>query len=100
MERMRKARAGAACMTLMNTKDPIARDFISNAQSSAIVELASKESGLPSLSAEAHANLHNTVAGAPWAPGDLVKVLHALSAIQAENKSGPKEKTQRLPLQV
>ena len=100
MGRMLKVRAGAASMALLNTQDPTARGRISKAQSSAIVELASKEQGLPSLSAEAHANLHNTVAGAPWAPGDLVKVLHALSAIQAENKSGPKEKTQRLPLQV
>ena len=104
MERMLKARAGAARMTLLNTQDPIARDLISKAQSSAPVELASKEPGLPSLSAEARANLQNMVAGAPWSRGDLVKVLQALSESQAENKaeskSEPKEKAKRLRQQV
>ena len=98
MERLLKARAGAARMALMNTEDPIARDLISNAQADAIVELAKKEQGLTSLSAEARATLLCLVTDAPWAQGDLVKVLQALSESKPEPKE--KEKAKRLPLQV
>ena len=103
MERMLKARAGAARMTLMNTQDTIARGLISKAQAAAIVELASKEPDLPSLSAEARASLQGMVSEAPWSPDDLVKVLQALSASQADRKGKseePKEKYKRLPTQV
>ena len=98
MERMLKARAGAARMVLMNTQDPTARDIISNAQANAIVELAKKDQGLASLSAEARATLLCLVQDAPWAQGDLVKVLQALS----EGKPEPmvKEKTKRMPSHV
>ena len=96
MERMLKARAGAARMALMNTEDPIARNLISNAQADAIVELAKQ--GLTSLSAEARATLLCLVTDAPWAQGDLVKVLQALSESKPEPKE--KEKVKRLPLQV
>ena len=96
MERMLKARAGAARMALMNTEDPIARNLISNAQADAIVELAKQ--GLTSLSAEARATLLCLVTDAPWAQGDLVKVLQALSESKPEPKE--KEKAKRLPLQV
>ena len=96
MERLMKARAGAARMALMNTEDPIARNLISNAQADAIVELAKQ--GLTSLSAEARATLLCLVTDAPWAQGDLVKVLQALSESKPEAKE--KEKVKRLPLQV
>ena len=96
MERMLKARAGAARMALMNTEDPIARNLISNAQADAIVELAKQ--GLASLSAEARATLLCLVTDAPWAQCDLVKVLQALSESKPEPKE--KEKVKRLPLQV
>ena len=95
MERMLKARAGAARMALMNTQDPTARDIISNAQANAIVELAKKDQGLATLSAEARATLLCLVQDAPWAQGDLVKVLQALS-----EEPMVKGKTKRLPLQV
>ena len=100
MERMLKARAGAARMALMNTQDPIARDLISNAQANAIVELAKKDEGLASLSAEARATLLCLVQDAPWAQGDLVKVLQALSESKPEPGPMVKEKAKRLPLQV
>ena len=96
MERLMKARTGAARMALMNTEDPIARNLISNAQADAIVELAKQ--GLTSLSAEARATLLCLVTDAPWAQGDLVKVLQALSESKPEPKE--KEKVKRLPLQV
>ena len=96
MERMLKARAGAARMTLMNTEDKEARDLISKVQAAAIVELAKQEPGLASLSADSRATLISMVSDAPWAQGDLVQVLHALAPAPAAARAKPK----RMPLHV
>ena len=62
------------------------------------MELAKKDQGLASLSAEARATLLCLVQDAPLAQGDLVKVLQALS--EGEPEPMVKEKAKRMPLQV
>ena len=101
MDRLLKARVGAARMVLKSIADPEARTITSRVQAAAICELASSEPGIGSLSSESRANLVCLASDAPWAPGDLVLVLKALSPpVPSGGGGAPSAKKQRSTTQV
>lgn len=82
-------------MTMKGIEDPAARAIVSNTQAAAIAELAKQGQVAQKMSAEARASLMSIASDTPWAPGDLAKVLDALT--KAEDTS---QTTKRKPTQV
>ena len=79
MYRLFKSRVAAARMALRGIEDPAARAIASNAQAVAIAELAARLQAVHNMFAEARASLVSIASNAPWSPGDLEKVLDALT---------------------
>ena len=65
-------------------EDPADRAIVSNTQAAAIAELAKQGQVVQKMSAEARASLVSIASDTPWAPGDLAKVLDALTKAEAE----------------
>ena len=97
MERMLVPRIGAAKLALEET-DGEARDMLSKIQAAAIVEIAAREPGLPSMSAEIRARLVSLASAAPWRQQDLVAILKSLSPPDVVKK-GEAEAQRRRPMQ-
>ena len=85
-------------MALKSIPDPEARVIFSKIQAAAIAELVS-QNGLESISSECRASLVCLASDAPWAPGDLVTVLKALSPPEPIDGSA-KTKKKRSSTQV
>jgi len=90
------ARLGAARVAL-RSREGKSRELISSAQAAAVVELASREPGLPSFSAEQRAHLVTIATDAPWVDADLRRILEALAESPA--KKTQQEKKER-PMQT
>ena len=82
-------------MAMKGIEDPAARAIVSNTQAAAIAELAAQGQVVQKMSAEARASLVSIASDTPWAPGDLAKVLDALTKAEED---APKAK--RMPTQV
>ena len=95
MDRLLRMRVGAARMAMKGIEDPAARAIVSNTQAAAIAELAKQGQVVQTMSAEARASLVSIASDTPWAPGDLAKVLDALTKADAETPT-----VKRKPAQV
>ena len=86
-------------MALNRVTDEQARATISQVQALAIKELAAREPGLPSMTAEVRAHLVCLATDAPWCGNDLNEVLDALAPVADKLPKPRKDAGARRPLQ-